>query len=39
LTSFDRTTTADTRRPMLAINRKLGYQPDPGWYLLLKDPA
>jgi GNAT superfamily N-acetyltransferase len=31
-----RTDNDSTNHPMLAINRKLGYQPQPGWYRLLK---
>jgi hypothetical protein len=26
------------RCPMLAINRKLGYQPEPGYFTLVKEP-
>jgi RimJ/RimL family protein N-acetyltransferase len=25
--------------PMLAINRRLGYQPEPGYYRLMREPA
>ena len=25
--------------PMLAVNRKLGYQPEPGYYRMLREPA
>jgi hypothetical protein len=34
-----RTNNDSRNAPMLAINRKMGYQPEPGWHLLLKDIA
>jgi GNAT superfamily N-acetyltransferase len=34
-----RTNNDSLNQPMLAINRKLGYQPGSGWYRLLKEPA
>jgi GNAT superfamily N-acetyltransferase len=35
--SIARTNNDSLNQPMLAINRKLGYEPDPGWYRLLKE--
>lgn len=35
--SFMRTNNDSKNAPILAINQKLGYQPQPGWYRLLKN--
>lgn len=34
-----RTNNDSENAPMLAINRKLGYQPEPGFYVMLRQPA
>lgn len=34
-----RTNNDSQNAPMLAINRKLGYQPEPGYYTLVKEPV
>jgi GNAT superfamily N-acetyltransferase len=36
---YMRTDNDSQNQPMLAVNRKLGYQPEPGFYVLLKEPA
>jgi GNAT superfamily N-acetyltransferase len=34
---YFRTDNHSTNEPMLAVNRKLGYRPEPGWYEVVKD--
>ena len=34
-----RTNNDSENAPMLAVNRKLGYQPEPGFYVMLRQPA
>jgi GNAT superfamily N-acetyltransferase len=36
---YMRTDNDSQNQPMLAVNRKLGYQPEPGVYVLLKEPV